>query len=287
MQKCLKSLFSALDEIEDKTEVIVVDNGSTDDSIKYVQTFKRSNVQTFLIENKKNLGFARANNQGIRQASGDYILLLNPDTVVFKNTLKTVLDFMDKNINVGAVTCRVELPDGSLDDACHRGFPTPWNAFCYFFGLAKIFPKSQFLNGYHLGYRDIDKIHEIDSGVGAFMMIRKRAGDEVSWLNEEFFWYGEDLDFCYRLKNNKGWKIFFIPSVKIIHYKGISSGIKKHSYRIARADKKTKISTTLARFEAMKIFYRRHYFKKYPRFLTGLVFLAIEIKKRINLLFLS
>jgi len=259
----------------DSFEIIVVDNASSDHSLLPI---KKNYPGVNLIINKDNIGFARANNQAVKNAHGEFILFLNPDTIILKETISTVLDFMQRHKEIGVATCKVILPTGKIDDACHRGFPTPWNALCYFTGLSSMFPKSNFFNGYHLGYKDMDKIHEIDSCAGAFMLVRKIAGDQIGWFDEDYFWYGEDLDFCYRIKK-AGWKICYIPKVQIVHYKGVASGIKKHSQKISSANRKIKLLATKARFDVMEIFYKKHYQKTYPNWLTATVLFGIKIKK--------
>lgn len=278
LKQCLSSLRkSSLPEKQ--YEVFVVDNASTHDVRPWL---KKDFPHVRLVQNTGNTGFSRANNQAIRLSRGRYILLLNPDTVVEPETLQAMIAYMDGNPSAGAATCRLELADGTLDDACHRGFPTPWNALCFFSGLARLFPHSSFFNGYHLGYKNLNVIHEIDSACGAFLLIRRSAGEAIDWLDEEYFWYGEDIDLCYRLKQ-KNWKILFVPHVKTLHYKGVSSGIKKHSQNVASAGIETRRLATKARFDVMRIFYRKHYMKKYPGWLTGFVLLGIGIKERIAL----
>jgi len=303
LKKCLESI-ARTKKNGFEFEVIVVDNNSSDESKEYLRNLelkkyrnigknkktKPLNLYTSIplkiIFNKKNLGFAAGNNVGVKKAKGRYVLFLNPDTVVMSNTFREVIRFMDSNSQAGAVTCRLELPSGELDEACHRGFPTPWNAFCHFSGLEKLFPKSKIFAGYTLGWKPLDKVHEIDSGVGAFLIVRKEVGDKLNWWDEDYFWYGEDLDFCYRIKK-AGWKIYFFPKAKTIHYKGVSSGIRKESQKIARANKKTRIKAIKASTQAMRIFYKKHYFGKYPRFLTWLVLKGINILEKIRLKKLS
>lgn len=271
LKKCIDSIFeSNLSNLE----VIVVDNASKDGS---AEELKKLEPKIKLVLNEKNIGFSTANNQGLKKTLGRYVLFLNPDTNVYPNTFKYMINFMDKNKNVGAATCRVVLPNGKLDDASHRGFPTPWNSFCFFLGLSKIFPESKLFSGYSLGFLDKSKTHEIDSLAGAFMIVRRKAGESVKWWDEDYFFYGEDIDFCYRLKQ-KGWKVCFVPKVSILHYKGLSSGIKNHSKHLSHADLDTQKSATVARYDAMKIFYRKHYVKKYPWLVTWLVMNGINIK---------
>ena len=281
--EAIKSIFSGYFPVS-RLEIIIVDNNSSMLSVglikKFIRTLKFTNIK--LIRNSVNLGFAKANNQGIKVASGKYILFLNPDTIVSKNSLVRIVNFMGKNEKVGISTCRVLLPSGILDDSCHRGFPTPWNAFCHFSNLATLFPSSLFFNGYHLGYRNLDKIHEIDSCAGSFMLVKKEAGQDIDWFDEDYFWYGEDLDFCYRMKK-KAWKIMFVPDETITHFKGVASGIKKHSQDLSLADTNTKLLATKARFDVMRIFYKKHYKDKYPAWLTFFIFAAIKLKEYLNL----
>src|SRR3989344_2540918 len=277
--KCLDSISSGIKGKLD-FEIIVVDNASTDASVSVISRLRQDfggQANLKIILNKKNLGFSRANNIGIKEAKGRYLLFLNPDTIVHSDTLETMVDFMDAHADAGASTCRVVMPNGELDDASHRGFPTPWNAFAHFLGLSRIFPKSRLFGGYSLGWMDLSKIHEIDACAGAFMIVRRKAGEEVQWWDEDYFFYGEDIDFCYKLKQKK-WKIYYVPKESILHYKGVSGGIKNISKEITTADRETKERATRARFEAMKIFYNKHYIKKYPSIITWLVFCGINIK---------
>ncbi len=276
---CIKSIYKSI-LISHNFEIIVVDNASSNFPQKEIE---HKYPQIRIIRNSNNYGFAKANNIGIQNAHGDYILLLNPDTILSADTLVKMIDYMDNNLRVGLATCKVELASGELDDACHRGFPTPLNALFHFSGLSSLFPNSKIFNGYHLGYQNMDKSHEIDSCAGAFMIIRRQAGKEVNWLDEEYFWYGEDIDLCYRVKQN-GWKIIFHPITTIKHYKGVSAGIKKHSRNLSVADKETQMMATKARFEAMKIFYQKHYQEKYPYWLRRLVILGITLKQFISLI---
>lgn len=260
-------------------EVIIVDNNSSDGSVEYL----KENFKMFsTIANKDNSGFSKANNIGIKQAVGRYVLFLNPDTIVQKDTLGIMVEFMDRHKEVGAATCKVLLEHGQIDDASHRGFPTPLNALFHFSGIAKIFPNSIFFNGYHLGWKDLDRVHEIEALAGAFMIVRREAGDAVGWWDEDYFFYGEDIDFCYKLKE-KGWKIYYVPTVSILHIKGVSGGLKKHSQNITTASKETRIRATNWRFDAMKIFYKKHYMKKYPKVLTWIVLRGISLKQKFTL----
>lgn len=281
VKECIGSIKKTIKR--NSFEVIVVDNASTDASSSvisnFIPQFGRSNFK--LIQNRENVGFSKANNQGVKiSQKGRYVLFLNPDTLVYKDTIDGMVEFMDNTAGAGASTCFVELKNGHIDDSCRRGFPTPWRSFCYFMGLSKIFPKSKFFAGYNMAYLDFKKTHEIDSLAGSFMITRRDVGEKLGWWDEDFFFYGEDLDFCFRIKE-LGYKIYFVPQYKVLHYKGISSGIKKVSKSISRATEKTRLLATKHRFNAMRIFYKKHYQDKYPKIVTWLVYGAIWLKEHL------
>lgn len=270
---CISSIVATIKNTS--YEIIVVDNDSGDDTIEELN--KLAIKQVKVIKNAKNLGFSKANNIGIKDARGKYVLFLNSDTVVYENTLDGMVEFMNKHREAGAATCFVELPNGKLDEAAHRGFPTPWRAFSHFSGFSRSFPHTKLFSGYLLGWMDKTKTHEIEACAGAFMMLKREAGEEVGWWDEDYFWYGEDLDFCYRLKE-KGWKIYFVPDFRILHYKGVSGGIKKISKHISTATYETRKRAVDARFSAMRIFYGKHYKDKYPAFINWLVLFGVSAK---------
>src|SRR3989344_9586213 len=277
-------LRECIDSIKKNTknlnyEIIVVDNASSDNSLRMLEE-KFPDVIT--IKSKDNIGFSKANNLGVEKSKGKYVLFLNPNTVVYKETLLNMVKFMDGHKDVGAATCKLVMPNGKLDDASHRGFPNPWNSFCYFSGLSKMFPSSKLFGGYNLSWLNLSKTHEIDACAGAFMIVRREAGEKIGWWDEDYFFYGEDLEFCFRLKE-AGWKIYFVPSASALHYKGISGGIKRVSKKITTASIETKRRSTNWRFNAMKIFYRKHYQNKYPFFLTWFVMGGINLKYWISL----
>lgn len=274
--ECINSVYKNLPK-NYTSEVIVVDNASRDESVNMI---KKDFPKAILIENKENFGFSKANNQGVKKSSGRYILFLNSDTIVYENSFSEIINFLNLNKEAGAATCKLTLLNGKLDDASHRGFPTPWNAFCHFSGLSKLFSKTSLFGGYNLSFKDFDKIHEIDACAGAYIMVKKEAGDQIGWWDEDYFWYGDDLDFCFRIKE-KGWKIYYVPTVSVLHYKGVSGGIKKHSKHLTTADVETKKLATNARFEAMRLFYKKHYIKKYPKIITCLVMKGIDFKLKI------
>lgn len=271
---------SVLDTVKESSfEVIVVDNNSSDESVAVVNELKSSRVK--VLENKENLGFSKANNVGIKESSGRYVLFLNPDTVVHEKTLDGMVAFMDGHPSAGASTCKLETPDGSIDYASHRGFPTPWNSLTYFSGLNRLFPRSKVFAGYTQGWKNLNTIHEVDAIAGAFLLTRREAGEQIGWWDEDYFFNGEDLDFCFELRD-KGWKIFYVPTFSILHYNGMAGGTKKQSAKSTTATKETRIRAQESRFNAMKIFYQKHYQNKYPKIVTQLVYSGIDLKKYIT-----
>jgi len=268
---CLRSVIQATKN-QYHYQLIVVDNASTDGSAAAVRQFS----QLKLIQSKKNLGFAAGNNLAIPYLQGRYALFLNPDTVVFPDTFTTMIAFMNRQPAVGVATCRVELADGRLDEGCHRGFPTPWNAFCHFSGLEAVFPHAKLLAGYTLGHLPLTTVHPIDACSGSFFLIRCELGQKLGWWDQDYFWYGEDLDFCYRVRQ-AGEQVYFVPTTKIIHYKGVASGIKKHSRAISTASKQTRQKALADSVKVMRIFYQKHYRNKYPAWINWLTMRGIDL----------
>lgn len=281
--ECLRYLQRALSNEKKLTcEVIIIDNASHDDSKAAIERFigrlpknlKKIEYQT--IWNKKNVGYGKANNQGLKQATGKYILLLNSDAYVKSLSFETLLDYMDTNPEVGVLTVKVVLPSGKLDPAAHRGFPTIWRSLTFFAGLENATRHIPILNqlfgGYHLTHMNMNAIHEIDSPAGAFFLSRKSILDKVKGFDTTFFMYGEDLDLSYRIKE-LGYKVIFYPHFSILHYKH-ASGIKKKDKEIA---KRTKYHF----YEAMKIFYDKHYAGSTPDILNRFIHWAIDFKYKL------
>lgn len=259
-----------------KIEVIVVDNASTDGSVQMV----KKNFSDFkLIVNKKNLGYSQGNNLGIKTAKAKYLLFLNSDTLLSKETIFKMIKFMNENEQYAAATCRVELINGRLDPACHRGFPTPWAAFTYFSGLEKLFPQSKTFSQYHQGWKNLKEIHQIEVISGAFFLIRKKILDKVGLFDEKFFIYGEDIDLCYRLKQ-LGYKICFYPETKIVHYKKRSGRKKGKGKKNIQKELEIQETTRKYFYETMKIFYDKHYKNKYPLLLRKTILLGIWLVSR-------
>lgn len=278
LANCLKSISAASKSLS--SETFVVDNNSKDSTASDIpKNFSWVNF----IQNKKNLGFSKANNIAIKKAKGKYILILNPDTELLPETLVKTKAFMDHaSKDIAVATCRVELLSGKLDRDCRRHFPTPWTAFSHFSGLAKLFPKSKIFNSYYMGYKDENTEHEIDSCEGAFMFIRSAVLEKVGIFDEDFFFYGEDLDLCFRIKE-AGYKIIYTPIVKIIHLKGGASGIKKHSAHVAKVTKESKLNALRESTRAMKLFYKKHYERIYPFFINWLMYTGIWIVEKLRL----
>jgi len=262
LKKCLESIAKS-DIGNYKYEVIVVDNCSTDDSIKLAKTVKSSNFK--FLELKDNLGFAHGNNQGLKEIDSKtrFVLFLNPDTLVEKDTFKKMIEFFDQNKNVDAATCQINLAlTGQMQPECHRGFPTPWNSLCYFTGLSKLFPHSKTFSGYFMGNLNISVPHKIDACVGAFLMVKKEVGDKVKWWDEKYFFYGEDLNFCYQIKKNN-FNLYFNPNCKITHFQGVSSGLISRSKHLSKASRETKIKIAKASTQSMRIFYQENLLSNY------------------------
>lgn len=264
--------------MDNSFEMIISDNSPDHETEKVVKDLQKKYKNLIYIFNDANLGFSAGNNVGIKKSSGEYVLFLNPDVIVTKECIDGMIAYLKVHPDVGTATPAVFLPNGKLDDSCHRGFPTPWRAFCHFSGLAKRFPRSKLLAGYNMTYLNLKKTHGIDALAGSFLPISRKLGEELKWWDEDYFFYGEDIDFCYRIKQ-KGYEIMYVPEYKALHHKGMSSGIKEVSQEQSKATLETKIWATNHRFKAMEIFYGKHYQKKYPWFMTKAVLFAIKFKK--------
>lgn len=262
------------------TEIILVDNNSTDGSVDMLKNCRSDskNIETKTLFLKENIGFSKGNNKGLALVTGKYVLFLNSDVYVQDVNFADLIHYLDEHEKVGVLSVRVELPNGKIDPASHRGFPSVWNAFTYFSKLEKFFSPVPLLNrvfgGYHLTHLDLKTIHEIDSPTGAFYLTRADILKDLHGFDEDYFMYGEDLDWSYRIKNS-GWKIIYNPTVSITHLKK-KSGRKNENLSI-------RYQTTTAFYETMKLFYRKHYSKRYPYILTWIILSFIDLKKIISL----
>jgi hypothetical protein len=275
VEPCLASL--ALDSQIGLIEIILVDNATPGfaadelhDKFPWVK----------IISNLENRGFAAGCNLGMMSSRSEYILLLNPDTTVRPGTLTKMLDYMMAHPEVGALTCRVNLENGDLDPACHRGFPTPWASLTYVTRLERLFPRSRVFGRYHMTWLPFDAEHEIDSPSGCFYLTRHSVIDSVGLLDEDYFMYGEDLDWSLRIKQ-AGWKIMFHPGAEITHRKGSSSGIKTPSAACSPsgADRRRAYH---AFHDAMRVFYDKHYRHRYPFLVRWLVMIAIAFREKLG-----
>jgi hypothetical protein len=217
LHQSLLSIQKALKGI--RSEIFVVDNASDDGSAEMV---RRRFPRVRLIANTTNLGFAKANNIALKQARGKFLLLINPDTIVQEDTIRVMVEFLQNHPEAGLAGCKILNPDGSFQLACRRGFPTPWVAFTRIIGLSKLFPKTKLFGKYNLTYLNTDETYPVDAVSGSFMMVRKETFEQIGGLDESYFMYGEDLDWCYRIRQ-AGWRILYVHSTQIIHYKGEST----------------------------------------------------------------
>jgi N-acetylglucosaminyl-diphospho-decaprenol L-rhamnosyltransferase len=261
LRGCLTSLYDSDGDFS--FETVVVDNCSDDGSAAMV---REEFPHVCLIESEINGGYAYANNHGLRCFQARYYLLLNPDTVVPRDALQRMLEFLDTHPEVGIAGPKLVMDDGELDMACRRSFPTPEISFYRLSGLSRLFPKSERFGRYNLTHLDPDQVAEVDSVVGAFMMVRREVVEEVGGLDEEYFMYAEDLDWAFRAKR-AGWKVYYYPEVTVLHYKRQSSQQNKD-----RADYEF--------WRAMYIFYRKHYAQDTPFWLHYLVLGGLSVLGR-------
>ena len=216
LEQALRTVVAAAVDLE--VEVIVVDNASHDDSADMVA---EKFPQVRLIRNPRNVGFAAGNNIAFRQASGRHVLLVNSDTIVRRDSLSCLVRFLDEHPEAGAAGCKILNPDGTLQPDCMRGFPTPMAAFFKVSGLSRFFSNSPRFARYNMTYLDPEQTHQVDALSGSCMMVRKQTMDQVGMLDEDYFMYGEDLDWCFRM-HAAGWKIYYVPETEIIHFRGAS-----------------------------------------------------------------
>ena len=269
LKKTLETLKEFyLDKTKFNVETIVVDNGSTDGS---VEMLKKSIKWAKLIETGENLGFAGGNNVALKKVSGRYAMLLNSDLEFLpESNLDILIEYMDKHSEAGVITPKIEFINGNIDPACHRGEPTLWASLTYFAKLEKYFPKSEIFGQYHQYYKDLESHHSIDACSGATLMVRKSAMDKVGLLDERFFMYAEDIDWCKRFRD-ENYQVIYHPEVKIIHHK-YKSGIKSSSKQIAK-------TTNRYFYDTMLQYYDKHFVDKYPKFIRTLIKYYINIKK--------
>ncbi len=223
-------------------EILIVDNASSDGSAAMI---RREFPKVRLFDLEENIGFGRANNLALHEAQGDYLLILNPDTLVGEDTLRTMVDFMRAHPEAGLAGCRLLNGDGTFQLSCRRGFPTPWASFTKLFGLAGLFPNSRLFARYNLTYLPVDATYEVDALGGAFMMLSRKAYEATRAFDESFFMYGEDIDLCYRAKH-AGFKVYYVHSTATVHFKGEST-------------RRSALNEVKVFYEAMHVFVKKHY----------------------------
>lgn len=255
-------LYNCIDSIQKKTsgvsyEIIVVDNNSDDCSAEMV---KEHFPHCKLIASNKNNGFSRGNNLGIQEATGKYILFLNPDTVLATNALYGMFQFMESCPEVGAVGCKLLNPDGSVQFICARTYPTLFNQFCYLMMINRLLPMSQMFSTVEMSYWDHRDSRDIDCLTGACIFARKIIIDDLKGFDEKFYMYAEEVDLCYRIKK-AGWKLHFLASEGIYHLEGASSKQKPQKY-----------FSTLAQRESNRYFFLKHFGKMYAWMYTSIIF---------------
>ena len=242
LEQCLCSVMKALAPLgEGQAEVIVVDNQSTDDSVEYLRPKFPS---VFFIENRENSGFGRANNQGVQMSRGEFILFLNPDTIVAEDSFTGCLAEMQRQPDLGTIGVRMIDGGGKYLPESKRGFPTPWVSFCKLSGLTRLFPVSRVFARYYLGHLPENENNEVEVLAGAFMFVRKKAVDITGGFDERFFMYAEDIDLSFRIRQ-AGFRNFYCASTTIIHFKGEST-LKDVRY-------------VRHFYEAMILYVRKHY----------------------------
>ncbi len=275
--RCINSLRKNFAKYPLKYEIIVVDNGSVDGSVEELQIMKSKWDNFRLILSKTNLGYGKANNKGTDVARGKYILYLNSDAIVSDINFSDLIGFFDRQKDLGALTVKVKLSNGEIDPASHRGFPTPWASLTYFLKLENFFFNTPYLNKifgkYHLAHLKTNTIHEIDVPTGAFLMVRSSIIKTIKGFDKDYFAYGEDVELAFRIRE-LGYKILYYPLWEVLHLKSVS-GLKKK-------DPKIRAFTQFHFYNAMKIFYKKHYEGKYPWLFNRLIYLAIDLKKRLS-----
>ncbi len=257
LDECLESIYNQHHSVS--FETILVDNDSDDGTAELVR--EKYPLVTY-IQNDNNVGFQKATNRALRAASGRYLMWLNNDTVVKAGAFEALLMFGEAHPEAGVFGPKVLNRDGTLQKQCRRGDPTPWSVLMYFSGLWKLFPKNRFFSGYLLSYRDEDETMEVDACSGAAMVLRREAMDQVGAIDESFLYGGEDLDYCYQVRQ-KGWTNYYYPGAQIMHYGG-QGGSRNKPYRL-----------TYEFHRSMVLYFRKNLGGRYPFFLVWLIYAGI------------
>ena len=257
LEECLESIYGQEQGVS--FELVLVDNGSTDGTIELVRD---SYPQVRYIRNEGNAGFQKATNQGLRAAAGRYLMWLNNDTVVKSGAFAALVAFADAHPESGIVGPKVLNRDGSLQKQCRRGDPTPWSVLSYFSGLSRLFPRSKLFSGYLVGWANEDETIEVDACSGAAMMLRREAMDAVGPIDETFFYGGEDLDYCYQVRQH-GYTNYYHPAAQILHYGG-QGGARNRPYKL-----------TYEFHRSMVLYFRKNLTGRYPFYLVWPIYAGI------------
>lgn len=269
--EAVRSVLAGCRLIEGEVEVIVLDNASSDDSMGRLRTAFGAEPRVKLLESATNGGFAHGNNQAIAEAQGDYLLLLNPDTLVGESTLAYCLTFLRTHPEAGAVGPRLINQSGAMHPECKRGVPTLWHSFCRFTRLYRLAPHSAWLNGYYQGHLSSDEVQQVPVLTGAFLMMRRTLYQAVGGLDERYFMYGEDIDLCYTIER-AGYHNYYLP-MPVLHYKGESE----------QAADRVRYEENF--YGAMRLFYLKHQGESWwsRHVTTPLVLAAINVQRRLAL----
>ena len=259
LKDCIYSIYREATAIP--FDIWVVDNDSQDNSIEII---KQHYPHVNIIENRTNIGFAKANNMVLSTSTTDYFLLLNPDTIICSQAIEKVVSYMDQRTEVGIAGCKVLNEDGSIQLACRRSIPTPKVAFFRLTGMSKLFPNSKLMAKYNLTYLDAGEPHEVGAVSGAFLMIRGKVIDKIGGLDSDFFMYGEELDWCLRTKK-AGWAVMYYPYAQIIHYKGECS--KSNSRK-----------ATFEFYRSMRLFHKKHFADNHSSIINAIIYVGIFLK---------
>lgn len=266
LHACLVSLFENTQQTS--FEVIVVDNGSSDGTCDLLTT---SYPQVTLIENKKNLGYTHPMNQALRASHGKFLLQLNPDTHVLPNALDLLVNFIRGHASVGICGPKVLNQNGTLQGPCKRGEARPWAVISYYLGLSRLFPKSKLFGGYLLNYLDEDETNPVAGVSGSCMLIRREVVNQISYLDEDYFAFQEDADYCFRARQ-AGWEVYYFPEAKIVHYGG-QGGSRVEPYR-----------SIIEWHRSYWLFYRKHLAKDYFFLFNWFYYLVMGVKLGLTLL---
>ncbi|PID29219.1 MAG: hypothetical protein CR982_03435 [Candidatus Cloacimonadota bacterium] len=264
LENCLRSVINSSKGLN--CEIIVSDNNSSDGSKEYI-TERFPGIR--YIYNNENLGFAKGNNIALKEAKGKYILVLNPDTLLKEDTLRKCFNYMEESSRYDLVSCKVVTPDGKIDPNCHRSTPTPWNSLTHITKLSKLF-RNKLFSSYNMLYANDNEIFDVEVVSGSFMFFRRKILEKGIYIPDEYFMYGEDIDFCFQIRK-EGFKIGYLPITECIHYRGQST-------------KSVKLSMRSHFYKSMNIFIQKNYSKRYSLIFKSALNLGIIIAYLVSLL---